>query len=73
VCTDFQLSERYQNPMALRSRSSGQKPFVSDACRGTEIAITTIFARAKSTVIGVGGAETAATQLGYKFTLGSRV
>lgn len=73
----FQLSERYANPMALRTRSSGQKPFVAMACRGTEVAITGIFSRAKSTIIGGnGGAETTAAtaaKLGYTFTLGSRV
>ena len=38
--------------MALRSRMMGQKPYVSAACIDTEIAITAIFSRAKSTLIG---------------------
>ena len=50
----YQISERYGNPMALRSKRMGQKPFVSNACVDTEIAITTIFARAKSPLVGVG-------------------
>jgi hypothetical protein len=33
----------------------GQKPYVSIACVDTEIAITTVFSRAKSTLIGAGG------------------
>lgn len=43
----YQISERYSNPMKLRSRWVGQKPFVSNACVETEIAITSIF-RARS-------------------------
>jgi len=48
----YQISERYSNPMKLRSRMMGQKPFVSSACVDTEIAITSIFGRAKSQLIG---------------------
>jgi hypothetical protein len=47
----YEITARYGNPMKLRTRWSGQKPFVPEACRGTEIAITSIFARAKSTLI----------------------
>ena len=49
----YQISERYGNPMALRSRMMGQAPFVANACVNTEIAITSIFARTKSTVLNV--------------------
>ena len=46
----YQISERYGNPMALRSKRMGQK-LVSNAC-GHGSAITTIFARAKSPLVG---------------------
>ena len=55
----YQISERYNNPMRLRSKASGQRPMVSIACVDTEIAITSIFARAQSTFLGGGGGETA--------------
>jgi hypothetical protein len=61
----YQISERYRNPMKLRSRTMGQKPFISFACINTEIAITSIFARSKSTLIGVG--ETAVLPMGMRF------
>jgi hypothetical protein len=41
----FQISDRYWNPMALRSKRSGQEPLVSQMCVSTEIAITAIFSR----------------------------
>ena len=50
----YQISERYGNPMKLRSARSGQKPFISLACIETEIAITAIFARPKSTLVSAG-------------------
>jgi hypothetical protein len=40
----YQISERYGNPMKLRSKRMGQKPMVSTTCVNTEIAITSIFA-----------------------------
>ena len=40
--------------MALRSARVGQKPFVSLACIDTEIAITSVFSRAKSSLIESG-------------------
>ena len=41
----FQISDRYWNPMALRSKRSGQEPLVSQMCVATELAITAIFSR----------------------------
>jgi len=41
----FQISDRYWNPMALRSKRSGQEPLISKMCVSTEIAITAIFSR----------------------------
>tara|TARA_B110000444_G_C18763653_1_gene558842 strand:- start:44 stop:229 length:186 start_codon:yes stop_codon:yes gene_type:complete len=58
--------------MKLRTKTTGQKPFVSEACRGTEIAITSIFSRAKSTLIGGGEAAgvPAIGAAGMRFSLG---
>ena len=39
----FQISDRYWNPMALRSKRSGQEPLISKMCVATELAITAIF------------------------------
>ena len=50
----YEISARYGNPMKLRSKAAGQTPLVSNTCVGTEIAITSVFARAKSTLIGAG-------------------
>ena len=47
----YQISERYGNPMKLRSSRSGQVPIVPYACVDCEIAITSIFARPKSIFI----------------------
>lgn len=41
----FQISDRYWNPMALRSKRSGQEPLISKMCVSTELAITSIFSR----------------------------
>lgn len=41
----FQISDRYWNPMALRSKRSGQEPLISKMCVSTEIAITAVFSR----------------------------
>jgi len=41
----FQISDRYWNPMALRSKRSGQVPMISQMCVSTEIAITAVFSR----------------------------
>ena len=41
----FQISDRYWNPLALRSRRSGQEPLISNMCVTTELAITAIFAQ----------------------------
>jgi len=51
----WQVSERYKNPMSLRSKAMGQVPFVSQTCIATEISVTSVFARSTSTTIGVGG------------------
>ena len=50
LCTAvfFQISDRYWNPMALRSKRSGQAPLVSKACVAAEIAIIEIFSKLKS-------------------------
>lgn len=66
----FQVSERYGNPMKLRSRAMGQKPMVSGACVDTEIAITSIFSRSKSVLLG-GGADASASALatGMRFSI----
>lgn len=71
----YQISERYANPMKLRSKRMGQAPLVSQTCVGTEIAITSIFGKASS-LLAQG--EVAATSAafggnggnGLKFTLG---
>lgn len=65
----YQISERYGNPMKLRSSMTGQKPMVAMACVDTEIAITSIFARAKSTLIG-GGDAAGAVPTGMRFSIG---
>ena len=44
----FQISDRYWNPMALRSKKSGQAPLVSKECVATEVAIIEIFAKPPS-------------------------
>lgn len=41
----FQISDRYWNPMALRSKRSGQEPLISQMCVATELAITAVFSR----------------------------
>ena len=41
----YQVSDRYWNPMALRSKRSGQEPLISKMCVSTELAITSIFAQ----------------------------
>jgi hypothetical protein len=57
--------------MKLRSNMTGQKPMVSLACVDTEIAITSIFARAKSTLIGGAVGDAAgAVPTGMRFSLG---
>jgi len=69
----FQISERYQNPMKLRTSTSGQKPFVSETCRGTEIAITSIFGRSKSMLLGGDTGSSIPHQIGHhaiSFSLG---
>ena len=39
----FQISDRYWNPMVLRSKQSGQAPLISQMCVSTELAITAVF------------------------------
>ena len=39
----FQISDRYWNPMTLRSQRSGQEPLISQMCVSTELAITAVF------------------------------
>jgi len=69
----YQISERYGNPMKLRSNRSGQKPMVSIACVDTEIAITSIFARAQSTLLGdTSGMLSTAAHSGMRFTIAGR-
>ena len=41
----FQISDRYWNPMALRSKRAGQEPLISKMCVATEVAITAIFSQ----------------------------
>jgi len=41
----FQISTRYANPMALRSKQSGQAPLISQMCVSTEKAILAVFSR----------------------------
>ena len=41
----FQISSRYSNPMALRSKQSGQAPLISQMCVSTEKAILAVFSR----------------------------
>jgi len=56
--------------MRLRSKMMGQKTFVASACIDTEVAITSIFARARSPLIAAGG-DSGALATGIKLTLGS--
>jgi hypothetical protein len=55
--------------MKLRSKMMGQTPFVSGACVDTEIAITSIFARSKSTLIGAGAGGDAIAPTGMRFNI----
>jgi len=64
------VSERYNNPTKLRSRAMGQRPYISGTCVDTEIAITAIFARAKSPLSVVGG-EAGGIATALKLTLGA--
>jgi hypothetical protein len=58
----FQISDRYWNPMALRSKRSGQEPLISQMCVSTEIAITAIFSRSNPFPLPIKeGEESAAT------------
>ena len=41
----YQISDRYWNPMTLRSSRTGQDPLVSKMCVATELAITAIFSK----------------------------
>ena len=41
----YQISDRYWNPMALRSKRAGQEPMISKMCVSTELAITAIFSQ----------------------------
>ena len=41
----YQISSRYSNPMALRSKQSGQAPLISMMCVSTEKAILAVFSR----------------------------
>ena len=41
----YQISDRYWNPMALRSKRTGQEPLISKMCVSTELAITAIFSK----------------------------
>lgn len=68
LCTAvfFQISDRYWNPMALRSKKSGQAPLVSKACVATEVAIVEIFSKAPSQRLGDAAAAAA-----WRFSLGS--
>lgn len=70
----YQISERYANPMALRSKRMGQAPLVSATCIGAELAITAIFGRASSPLIAGGELATGGAFGGnaLKFTLGGR-
>jgi len=61
----YQISERYGNPMKLRSRMMGQKPFVAGACVDTEIAITSIFGRSKSQLVGGVAPESLSTSMRF--------
>jgi len=67
----YQISERYSNPMKLRSRMMGQMPFVSSACVDTEIAITSIFGRAKSQLLGNDTPGLTGMSSGMRFNIGA--
>ena len=72
----YQISERYGNPMKLRSSMMGQTPLVSTTCIGTEVAITSIFARVSSSLVGGAGVAEGGLATGgfggMKFTIGGR-
>lgn len=63
----YQISERYGNPMRLRSKRAGQVPIVPYACVDCEIAITSIFARPTSILLG---SQEAAVPTGGSFGTG---
>ena len=65
----FRISERYANPMKLRTAFSGQFPFVPETCRDAERAITAVFSRSRSMLIG--GVATSSSAM--QFSLGARV
>jgi len=67
----YQISERYGNPMRLRSSRSGQKPMVALMCVDTEIAITSIFSRAQSVLLSTGDGQVLSTAAhgGLRFSL----
>lgn len=49
----FQLSQRYSNPFDVSPSRSTQKPIITDAARGTEIAIDAIFGAARANADGL--------------------
>ena len=49
----FQLSRRYANPFDVSPSRSTQKPIITDAARGTEIAIDAIFGAARANADGL--------------------
>ena len=53
----YQISDRYWNPMALRSKQSGQAPLVSQMCVSTELAILAVFSRVNPYPVGKKGKE----------------
>ena len=72
----FQISDRYWNAMALRSKRCGQPPLVSKMCVATEIAIIDMFGKHLSIRLSGGtvpGQElcppTAAAQSRFRFSL----
>lgn len=49
----FQLSQRYSNPFDVSPTRSTQKPIITDAARGTEIAIDAIFGAIRNNAEGL--------------------
>lgn len=72
----FQLSQRYSNPFDVSPSRSTQKPIITDAARGTEVAIDAIFGASRTNgdslkALGGAGVAPGPTQ-SISFSLGMR-
>ena len=73
IVTNFgiwQISERYANPFNVSVKSSTQKPLISEAARGTEIAIDGVFGRKRGGVVTSGAGAVTTTGLSIGLGMG---